>query len=231
MLGGTRDTVWVDAVTTAAQLRGGESYRLYGLAGFLGQATGGAPRGLVGPGPCESTRILDLSPKPQVPDVIAVGGDWNAQPRVPVSLSTELAVYQNAVADILRANGIARPDVRITRVLRVDLEGDGVDEVLISASGPKRIGPGVKAGDYSLIALRKVVDNRVETIMIEQEYWPADREFAVGTEFTIANVLDLNGDRRIDIVVDRDYYEGGATLVYSVANNEAKLVLESCFGS
>ena len=230
LLGGTRDTVWLDAATTAAQLRGGESYRLYGLGGFLGQSTGGAPRG-IGVGACEATLLIELASKPQTADAIAVGGDWNARPRAPVSMSTELEVYRSAIADILRANGIARPDVRLTGVLRVDLEGDGVDEVLISATRGDFTMPGVKAGDYSLIALRKVVDGRVETIMIEQEYWPEDRDFIVASELTIANLLDLNGDGRIDVVVDRDQYEGAATRVYNVANNEATLVLESCFGS
>ncbi len=140
-------------------------------------------------------------------------------------------MYRTAVFDILRAHGIARPDVRITRILRVDLEGDGDAEVLISATRLLDKLPGVTAGEYSLIALRKVVDGRVRTIMVEEEYWPEDRDFVVPNEYTIANLLDLNGDGRIDVVVDGDYYEGAATRIYDITGTEARLALESCFGS
>ena len=39
-----------------------------------------------------------------------------------------------AVRDFLKARGIADPKVRIIRILRVDLEGDGEEEVLINAT-------------------------------------------------------------------------------------------------
>jgi hypothetical protein len=47
---------------------------------------------------------------------------------------TTQPVYVKAVRDFLNARGVADPKVQITRVLRVDLEGNGEEEVLISAT-------------------------------------------------------------------------------------------------
>jgi hypothetical protein len=47
----------------------------------------------------------------------------------------------------------------------------------------------------------------------------------------MSTLLDLNGDRRIDVVVDSNYYEGASTLVYNVANNEARPALETGCGA
>ncbi len=41
-----------------------------------------------------------------------------------------------------------------------------------------------------------------------------------------ANLLDLNGDGRIEIVVDSFYFEGIAIRVYDVSNRRARPVLE-----
>ena len=62
------------------------------------------------------------------------GSPWNALPRKPAIADATQSVYVEAVCDFLKNRGIADPKVRITRILRVDLEGDGEEEVLISAT-------------------------------------------------------------------------------------------------
>jgi hypothetical protein len=44
------------------------------------------------------------------------------------------AAYEQAVATVLQAHGIAQPGVRITSVKRVDLDNDGSSDIIISAS-------------------------------------------------------------------------------------------------
>ncbi|CAA9275251.1 MAG: hypothetical protein AVDCRST_MAG26-3030 [uncultured Chloroflexia bacterium] len=229
LMGGVRAGAWLGPSMTSAHLRGGESYRLYTLAGATGQSSGGAPARQTFD-PCSWTTSIALTPPPAA-GALAVGGDWNARPRASVDLGTQSEVYRTAIADILHANGIALPDVRLTRVLRIDLEGDGVDEVLISATRllEGRGSPQVTAGDYSLVALRKVVDGQVRTIMLAADYYREDSIFAAPDEYTIANLLDLNGDGRVEIVVDLSYYEGLGTTVYEIIGDRAEVVLqESC---
>ena len=61
-------------------------------------------------------------------------------------------VYRQAAAAILRAHGIAQPHVQLTQVLRVDLDGDGAPEVLVTATYYQDgIAPHAAAGNYSLV--------------------------------------------------------------------------------
>jgi hypothetical protein len=228
LIGGTRGGKWLSDAASAPLLPGGERYRLYSLSGPVGAATGGTPAPLSPAGdPCSWTIKVDLDAELPQANLIAVGGTWNAMPRTVTRIGTRFEVYRTAVADIVRAHGIPEPDVRIQQILRVDLEGDGVDEVLIAANRLNEGGSftNVSAGDYALIALRKVVDGSVQTVMLEEDYYPRAREFVAPNRFSIAGILDLNADGRMEVVVDSEYYEGAATLVYEVAGLDAQPVI------
>lgn len=231
LLGGARGTAWVDDETTALALRGDERYRLYGLDGAP-TTTRGARPGLVG-APCTNTIFVNMEPKSTTLGTIAVGGDWDARPRTITSLSTEMAVYRDAIAAILRGHGISQPDVRLTRVLRVDLEGDGIDEVLISATrmAAGMITPSVTSGDYSLVVLRRLSGSTVQTLLLAGEFYPEPAEFVAPNAHTIANVLDLNGDGRMEVVLDSTYYEGAATAVLDIVRGQPQVVLDTGCGA
>src|SRR4029077_16569535 len=83
--------------------------------------------------PCPDTLTVSLSSKPK-DGVIGLAAAWNALPRKPLIADATQSVYMEAVRDFLKAHGVADPKVQITRVLRVDLEGNGEEEVLISAT-------------------------------------------------------------------------------------------------
>jgi len=62
--------------------------------------------------------------------VIALNAPWNALPRKPQIADPTQQVYVDAVRDFLKDRRISDPEVKITRILRVDLDGDGEEEVL-----------------------------------------------------------------------------------------------------
>jgi hypothetical protein len=234
VMGGVSDGKWVESEAMAALMKGGERYNLYSLTRKLGERTGTKP---VSEGaPCESTMyVKDLAGDAKgEKELIAVGGDWNALPRVPKVESTSSLVYRTAVADLLRRNGIRRPQVNITSVLRVDLEGDGTEEVLISATRVKRwqeggISAGFDAGDYSVVLLRKLINGKVETIVLNGEYHTRARDTSNDpppNEYKVAAVLDLNGDGRMEVIVQGGYYEGDWKTVYSINGRK----VENLFG-
>jgi hypothetical protein len=232
LLGASADGKWITAADASPQVRGNDTYRLYTLAGSAGTAVGGRPESL-GPGPCATTTVVELNPRPPS-RAIGVAGDWNLQPRTPRAADPKAQEFQQLVGDLLKSQGISQPDIRIEKVVRVDLEGDGAEEVLISATrytdGGEAITPNAAAGDYSLLVLRKSVGRAMKTINIAAEYYPNAREFSAPSAHQLLAVLDLNGDGVMELVVDSSYYEGGATVMYSVTGDNAQQVIGSGCG-
>lgn len=229
LLGGTINKLWIDAAQVAPLLKGGEPYRLYSLRGYVGTVKGSKPESAGAP--CEDTQVLTLAPAVRVTSaIIGSGGPWKALPRVVRSQSTTQPVYLNAVAAVLKDNGIANPTVRITQLLRVDLDGDGMTEVLISANNyVDGVTPSAVAGDYSVVILRKVISGRVQTTLVEGDFYPDAADFAAPNNFNVSAIADLNGDGNMDIAVHGEYYEGAWTSIYEVKGSAVKEVLvEGC---
>jgi hypothetical protein len=226
LLGGSAGGQWLKPEAAGALIPGGENYRLYTLTGEIGRSVGRKPaRGEEGP--CSDTWYVTLAPFPAGRgSLVAVGGPWNAMPRAAKITSTEQQVYKEATAEILKSQGIANPKVNLTQVIRVDLDGDGVEEVLVSATNYQRFKPGggltpdARAGDYSLVFLRKVVQGKVVTRIITGEYYPEAKEFNAPAEHRVIGVLDLNGDGILEIVLSGRYYEGDWVEAYRVESTK-----------
>jgi hypothetical protein len=222
LLGGSADGQWLKPEAAAGLIPGGEHYRLYTLTGEAGNSVGGKPaKGEEGP--CSDTLYVTLAPFPEARgSLVAVSGPWNAMPRRPKIASPEAQVYREAAAEILRSKGIDNPKVNLTQVIQVDLDGDGVEEVLVSATNYERfkpqggLTPDARAGDYSLVFLRQVVQGKVVTRIITGEYYPKAKKFNAPSEHRVIGVLDLNGDGVMEIVLSGRYYEGDWVEAYRV---------------
>lgn len=231
LLGGSRGGEWLTAAEVAAALSGKELYSHYSLRHRLGSGDGGPPESFGDP--CPDSRFVEML----VPDrgsVVSLAADWNALPRAPREQSPEQKVYRDSAAAFLLENGIETNAAELAQVIRIDLEGDGVEEVLLSAShrAPRTdsdIGAGATPGDYSFILLRKLHEEKVETVMIAQDIHAAPTPYDIPYTFEIAAILDLNGDGVMEIVLSSGYYEGNAAAVITVDGLKVKQVLiEGC---
>ena len=223
VMGGIIDGRWVDAAAMVPRVKGGERYTSPNLNISATTHTGGKliP---VEEGPCQDYREVPLSPSLEFIEgdeeqKLALVASWNPRPRRPTVLSFANPTYRQVVADFLRAKGIQKPEVKITRLMRVDLEGDGQDEVILSATRHgfgdlSQITPNAAAGDYSILLVRKIVAGKLQTFALEAEVYPKGKEFNAPNIKTYRDVLDLNGDGRLEIVFSSDYYEGSYTGVY-----------------
>ena len=170
----TADGKWIKAEEAAKALRGETTYRIYGLTQSLGEAKGGKPK----PAEeevCSDLLTVSLSSQPEK-GAIALAGPWNALPRKMQILDATQQVYVDAARDFLKTKGIDKPKVKIESILRVDLDGDGEEEVLISATNYFQKDEGAPmrspAGSYSIVLLRRVVSGKVETQLVEGEFHP-----------------------------------------------------------
>ena len=231
LLGGAAGGMWVKPEVMAKQLKGGEKYGLYSLTGFISNGAGSEPLS-AGP-PCAETYVVKIGPAPQGKKVaVAVGGQLSALPRTVTVLSSSSAMYRQVVSDDLKAHGITAKAAPLNQVLKADLDGDGLDEVLLSASRyAGGLGPNSKAGDYSIVLLRKIINGKVETIPIVSEYHRAKGNFDAPSQYLIGSVLDLNRDGKMEIIIYGKYYEGEWAAVYSLDGNKIKEVLKCGCGS
>lgn len=190
-------------------------YPIYRLTESLGEGRGGKAKfeGV----PCEEQLSVVLSRKP-AKGPIALAAPWNALPRKPRIADTTEQVYIDAVRDFLKTKGIEQPNVKIDNIFRVDLDGDGEEEVLISAtnyfSKNDRVPMRSPAGSYSMGLLRRLVAGKVETQLVEGEFYPKATSYNAPNAYKVIAVLDLDGDGKMEVVVGSRYYEGEATTIY-----------------
>ncbi len=239
LFGATADGKWIKPEEAAKALNQGTTYRIYGLTQSFGEAKGGNPK----PSEedvCSDVLTVPLSPKPEK-GAIALAATWNALPRKPRIADTTQQVYVDAVRDFLKTKGIEQPKVKIENILRVDLDGDGEDEVLINAtnyfSKKDRVPTRSPAGSYSMVLLRRVVAGKVETQLVEGEFYPKaykatedDASFNAPNAYKVIAVLDLDGDGKMEIVVTSQYYEGGETTIYRCDPKKIEALLSVACG-
>ena len=221
LFGAISDGKWIKADETANLLTDETTYRVYGLTEALGEAKGGKAKPAEGV-PCEETLAVSLSAKPEN-GVIAIAAPWNALPRKPQVIDPIQKVYVDAVRDFLKTKGIERAKVKIDNIVSVDLDGDGEEEVLISAtnylSKDGHVPMRSPAGSYSMVLLRRIVAGKVEPQLVEGEFHPRayvrkGDNFDAPNAYKVIAVLDLDGDGKMEVVVGSNYYEGEEITIY-----------------
>lgn len=211
---------------TPVPAQGGEQYQLVLLDEPITTAIGSPP----GPG-CEFVEFsVSIDAGIPAPDTwpaaipIAVSADWDVRPHLVQVLDPPPAVYQEVTAQLLAQRGINDPQPDLVQVIRTDLEGDGVFEVLIVAERQTNdsLAPAVP-GDYSIAFLRRIVAGEVQTAIlgefVVQQPEAQDQIIALDV-FRFAAVADLNGDDKMEIVLDAQYYEGGSVEVWEYVNDD-----------
>ncbi len=146
---------------------------------------------------------------------VYVGGDWDPFPRPVVELDPSQAVYRDATAEVLADLGFTGPPVNRT-ILRFDIEGDGVDEVLVHATTFE--GRPQQPDDYSVLYLRRLEEGEVRTSVLRSgEAVPEftdNPEILTAERSEIETVADVNGDGILELIESWSFFESSATVLW-----------------
>jgi hypothetical protein len=234
LLGASQGGTWLSWKKTYRLLKGGENYQFYASRSTAGQTTGKKPELAPASGDAYLIALPNLI-KANTPLIGLKGATWNPQPRVPTEFNAQSATYLTAVEAFLKKKGLKNPKMTIAALWQVDLEGDGVEEVLIDVLSPgfdKAVAQDrpLKAGDFSMVLLRRVVNGKPQMQTLQGEMY---KKATGGTpnRYSLSHVLDLNGDGTMEIIVEWGYYEGGGADVFQQVNGQFKRVLAASDGA
>lgn len=216
---------WVDVDdTTVLPVSGGEDYQVATLG--PPQRTTGGPETLT----CEplSTSGVELE-EPDLlgtwpgPFGVAISAPWELSPHPVEVFELDDGGYRGFAAELLEARGLDVADPVIKQLLRVDLEGDGINEVIVVAEDAT-LGFVPEPGDYSIVFMRKIVQGAVETMVLGESVAVDVEEGDLQYTFSIGAVADLNGDRQMEVVVDWYYYEGSGVEIWEYLDDDIGMV-------
>lgn len=206
---------------TSLPIAGGEDYQI-ALLGLEATTTGSGEELLCDPlnNPgviLANEEVLGDWPGPYG---VAISADWVLTPHL-VEETEDDRTYAPVAAELLAERGLTVASPVIKQVIRFDLEGDGVNEVIVVTEDV----PGdllAEAGDYSIAFLQKVVEGEVATSVIGESVVlePAEGVTPFVLSFTVAAIGDMNGDSRMEIILDSAYYEGVSVEVWEYVNDD-----------
>jgi hypothetical protein len=146
-----------------------------------------------------------------------LAADWDAAPRRATLLSADNPTYRAALAEWLLAQGIHDADPTLSQLVRVDLDGDGQDEILLAAERRRGSITSTRAGDYSVLLLRRLQGERVVTTALRANLYAEDciAECAP-TSFRLFSTLDLDADGRLELIITTEDYEARGRAIYGL---------------
>lgn len=203
---------------------GGEQYQVVRLTEPITTSAGTEPRPW-----CDPLELLNIEFDPQLPgdwqdlDAIAVQTLGDVRPHKVEMLSTSLDAYIEATSNLLTGRVAGIPVINLKQVIRTDLEGDGVDEVVVVASTMPDDPINTAAGDYTIVYLRKILDGEVETALLGVQVVDEAGPFS-WVQLGVAAIADLNGDGRMEIVLNGNVWEGAFLQAFEWVDNDLGLL-------
>ena len=224
LLGGFKqDQGWVTAENAFAYVNNEAEYDFFSPKGFI-KLRGGT---LEFTPTCRNYSMRSSAVLPE--SMVGVASGWVTGQREVRDLSLTDPSYIQAVTEWFQSQGNSPAAIQITRILQADLEGDGVNEILLSASYFKDTsGHMTETGDYSVVLMRKVSGNQVLTIPLIREYYVSGApELSYPKTYTLAEAIDLNQDGTLEVVVDVRRWEGRGASVFRVDGQNVREVLRA----
>ncbi len=230
LMGGVQNGRWLAPSNVAWKL---QSETEFVLVGPNGVEEGGVTMGKKAPQEDVCTDFTRMEFELKAESGVGIGSNakWNPVPRLPKPIDPTSPVYKTVVANFLKRRGIRHPVVSIKEAFRVDLEGDGVEEVVLSATYYKNgLSSDAWPGDYSFVIVRKVTGKIVTDHLLEGDFVLRRVNFGAPTENHISAIADLNGDGKMEIVLYGFYYEGDFASAFEMKKGRPVKIKEFAIG-
>ncbi len=226
LMGGVQNGKWIAPAQVARAMKPETEFV---LVNWNGVEEGGVAMGKKGEKEdvCQDFTRMTLELEQDHGVAIGSGLKWNPVPRLPKAIDANSAAYKTVVTNFLRKKGIVKPVIRIKEAFRVDLEGDGVEEVVLSATFYKKgLSSDAAVGDYSFVIVRKSVGKIVTDHLLQGDFILKKVGFGAPTENHVSAIADLNGDGKMEIVLSGSYYEGDFAGAFEMKNGKPVKITE-----
>ena len=148
-------------------------------------------------------------------NAVAVTADWPIQPREVRQVGLENPEYATIGASLFAGTPTAA-EGSVVQAVRVDLDGDGVEEVLVTYERITEPNFGAE-NDFTGIYVRyPSADGSVVDELLTGDVLADPVDFPTVGRFTIAAVADLNGDGTMEVMVRERFWESAGMSVYAV---------------
>jgi hypothetical protein len=222
LLGGVQAGKWLTPEQAAPLIQGTSEYDIHTSALDMFQVLGYAPESTpIRPGQytiaSDSTRD-DFG-------MLGVAHGWPIRQERGEELSSENEMYKQIVLDWLKEAGVSDPQLGSLHIYRVDLENDGVDEIFLTATRLDENQHTTKAGDYSLVLMRKVSGNEAVTLpLVADLYRSKEAENTFPRTYLLSSFMDLDQDGILEVIIDYHRWEEDGAMIYTIHGQEASQV-------
>ena len=148
-------------------------------------------------------------------DAVAVTADWPIQPRAVRQVGLENPEYATIGASLFAETPTAA-EGSVVQAVRVDLDGDGIEEVLVTYERITEPNFGAE-NDFTGVYVRyPSADGSVVDELLTGYVMADPVDFPTVGRFTIAAIADLNGDGIMEVMVRERFWESGGMSVYAL---------------
>ena len=164
--------------------------------------------------------------------LLAVTGDWDVQPRPVSQVGIDSPVYQELGESLVPPDQPVDPTLgEVVQVLRADLDGNGVEEVLFTFQHMTDSGGMGAPGEFSLVIARyPAASGAVIDEVLVEHFVPTPMEAPSPDRSRVMAIADLNGDGTMEVAIGSTYWEAANVSVYEFADGSLHQVMESGCG-